>query len=352
MNKKQHTSRSKHMARLLSLPNELILAIFDQLPPIPRPRQKTLVALTATCKHIRPLAREQLLVQPVIDVHRVHLLVRIYLRYPELVNRATSLEFSVDQQKDVPFGEPNFFHTLKLVRDNACVEACHHFINTTSISERGKAEWKRNITQRYERVYVCILVVMLPKLKALLLGTALVSHFGIPASIFYMDEKRDDEYVCMAFAAMSSRLQCLETPLVWYKWPHRFPCSLQNLRRCTSLKHLTLPDTALMASVWQEMGEAIHNSVQLSHTHPANLNLKSRERLPKGLETLTLSIRDKYSTSNLAGAVGYLLDMTRIFKANPNMKMITFYFHRRSTAQHFRKEDMPLVITYARKIGV
>jgi hypothetical protein len=108
MNKKQHTSRSKHMARLLSLPNELILAIFDQLPPIPRPRQKTLVALTATCKHIRPLAREQLLVQPVIDVHRVHLLVRIYLRYPELVNRATSLEFSVDQQKDVPFGEPNF----------------------------------------------------------------------------------------------------------------------------------------------------------------------------------------------------------------------------------------------------
>jgi hypothetical protein len=130
-------------------------------------------------------------------------------------------------------------------------------------------------------VYVCILVVMLPKLKALLLGTALVSHFGILASLFYMDEKRDDEYVCKAFAAMSSRLQCFETPLVWYKWPRRFPCSLQSLRRCTSPKHLTLPDTALMASVWQEMGEAIHNSVQLGHTHPVNLNLKSREGLPK-----------------------------------------------------------------------
>jgi hypothetical protein len=352
MNKKQPTSRSKPTTRLLSLPNELILAIFDQLPPLPRPRQKTLLALTATCKHIRPLAREQLLVQPVSDVHHVHLLVQNYLRYPELVNRAISLEFSVDQQKNVALGEPNYFVTLKLVPDNACVEACHHFINTTSISERGKLEWIRDITRRYQRAYVCILLVMLPKLKALLLGTALVSHFGILANLFHMDGKHDNEYACEAFAALCPQLQCLETPLTWYKEPRRLPCSLQSLRRCTSLKHLTLPDTVLMDSLWQEMGEAIHNSVQLGQGYPANLNPKSRERLSESLETLTLSIRDKYSTSHFAGAVGYMLDVMRVFKTNPNLRMITFYFHHRSTAENFRKEDMLLVVTYATKIGV
>jgi hypothetical protein len=352
MNRKEHTPGPKYAARLLSLPNEVILAILNQLPPLPRPRQKTLLALTATCKRIRPLARDQLLVQPVIDVHHVHLLVQNYLRYPELVNRANSLEFSVDQQQVVPLGEPNFYLTLKLVPDKACVEACYHFIKTTAISQKGKSDWIRDISRRYQRAYVGILLVMLPNLKELLLGTALVSHFGILVSLFHMNDKHDNEYVREVFEAMTSQLQCLETPLIWYKEPRRFSCSLQNLRKCTSLKHLTLPDTALMASVWQEMREAMHKSAHLGQAYPANLNPEARERLPKSLETLTLSISHNNSTSTFAGAVGYLLDMIQIFRTNPNMRVLTFYFHHHSTAEHFRKEDLPLVAKYATVIGV
>jgi hypothetical protein len=340
------------MARLLSLPDEVILAILNQLPPLPRPRQKTLLALVATCKRIQPLARDQLLVQPVIDVHHVHLLVQNYLRYSELVNRANSLEFSVNQQQFVPLGEPYFYLRLKSVPNNACVEACHHFINTTSISQRSKSEWIRDISRRYQRAYVCILLVMLPNLKELLLGTALASHFAIMASLFHMDDQRDDEYVHEVFAAIASQLQYLETPLIWYKEPRQFPCSLQNLRKCTSLKHLTLPDTALMASVWQEMREAMHKSTHLGQAYPANLNPDARERLPKSLETLTLSISHNSSTSFLATSVGYLLDMMQRFKTNSNMRVITFYFQHRSTAEQFRNEDMLLVAKYATEIGV
>jgi hypothetical protein len=343
------SSEATRYAALLSLPDELILNIINQLPPLPRPRQKTLIALTATCRQLRRSATEILLLHPVVDVRNVHLLVRTYLQYPDLARQATGLEFTTRENATV--SEPSFLLSLS-VPGKPCAKACYGIINKTSMSARGKKEWRRQISWGYQDAYICVLLVMLPKLEELRCGTGVMSNLDILTHIFHMDDKHDSEYVRDAFATVSSRLQCLEIPLAWYEEPYSFPCSLQNLRGCSSLKHLTMPSEALVSSLWDDMIEAAYKFFHLGVMPPAHLNWESPEMLPKNLETLTLSIRHKYQATALSVALCHLLCTMLVFKSCPKMRRITLYFHHRSTANIFQKESMPILNGPATGLGV
>jgi hypothetical protein len=343
------SSEATHYAALLSLPDELILNIINQLPPLPRPRQRTLIALTAICRQIRRSATEMLLLHPIVDVRNVHLLVRTYLQYPELARQATGLEFTTRENATV--SEP-FFLLSRSVPGKLYAKACYGIINKTSISARGKKDWRRKISWGYQDAYICILLVMLPKLKELHYGTGVMNNLDILTHIFHMDDRRDNEYVREAFATVSSRLQCLETPMTWYKEPPSFPCSLQNLRGCSSLKHLTMPSEALVFSFWFGLREAAYKLILFRPMPPASLDRESHGRLPKNIETLTLSIRHKCQTRALHAALRHLLGRMLAFKLCPKMRRITLYFHHQSTADEFRKERMPIFNGPATELGV
>jgi hypothetical protein len=343
------SSEATHYAALLSLPDELILNIINQLPPLPRPRQKTPIALTATCRQIRRAATEILLLHPVVDVRNVHLLVRTYVQYPELARQATGLEFTTRENATV--SEPSFLLS-RSVPGKPYAKACYSIINKTSISARGKKDWRRKISWGYQDAYICILLVMLPKLKELHYGTGVMNNLDILTHIFHMDDRRDNEYVREAFATVSSRLQCLETPLTWYEEPYSLPCSLQNLRGCSLLKHLTIPSEALVSSLWHDVMGAAYKYFHLGLMPPAHLDRESREMLPKNLETLTLSIRHKYQATALYAALCHLIGTMLVFKSCPKMRRITLYFHHWSTADIFRKESMPTLNSPAVGMGV
>jgi hypothetical protein len=100
------------------------------------------------------------------------------------------------------------------------------------------------------------------------------------------------------------------------------------------------------------MMEAAYKFFHLGLMPPALLYGDSRERLPKNLETLTLSIRHKYEATALYAVLCHLLGMMLVFKLCPKMRRITLYFHHRSTANIFRKESMLILNGPATVLGV
>jgi hypothetical protein len=52
-----------------------------------------------TCKHLLPVAKETLLIEPCVQLHRIHALNHQYKKHPELASKVTTLEVRANDQE-------------------------------------------------------------------------------------------------------------------------------------------------------------------------------------------------------------------------------------------------------------
>jgi hypothetical protein len=74
---------SQRKPAMLSLPTELLLDIAKAVSGSPRVRNCVLCQLSLVCKHLKPIAREVLLLEPALHLFHVPSLVSQLLKHPK-----------------------------------------------------------------------------------------------------------------------------------------------------------------------------------------------------------------------------------------------------------------------------
>ncbi|KAF2646512.1 hypothetical protein P280DRAFT_544860 [Massarina eburnea CBS 473.64] len=272
---------------ILRLPDEILLRISARLVnPFQNVRAEKLLEEGPTdyyhdlnnvallCRRLSSIVREVMLADPVVPFTKLDRLVRVYLEYPELAPKTHSLEVvcgfkeSLNQKGD-HHGWPNMVSGFK--------DECIDTIRKQTMDEKHKSDWISDLDgwkDDYEASrgsdqivadfeaqdpYFGLLLVLLPNLQRLLLGT--LNTTRIPAlmdllwecqptvlsgNMSVTHEAWHHGYLMDAFLTAAPRLKQLETPLHWtnhgftMKSYHNTP-DIKMLHPFSKLQSLTIP---------------------------------------------------------------------------------------------------------------
>ncbi|KAF2797180.1 hypothetical protein K505DRAFT_322742 [Melanomma pulvis-pyrius CBS 109.77] len=179
---------------ILTVPDEILLAILFRIQGLPRDKTKDLISLSIVCKRFRQVALDQLLLNPSVQLWNVPGLVRMYFKHPRLAAKVRALEIKTPIEA-LRLGQPieaedlaeagYFFAAPKL--DAGLIRSCNLFIERFDITTENKHQWVEHLQKDRDYVYAfqALLVVMLPNLKNVFLGFNALSNYPILGSVSF-----------------------------------------------------------------------------------------------------------------------------------------------------------------------
>ncbi|KAF2660294.1 hypothetical protein K491DRAFT_711801 [Lophiostoma macrostomum CBS 122681] len=211
---------------ILRLPDEILLCIITRLR-IDRKygdeeRNKHVFSVMLVCRQFHPIAQEVLLAQPFVRLLDVRGLVRMYVKYPQLAAAVSTLEVTatrnVVKSRDPEDGSLYDFHAV----GQEFEEACQGIIDQQRLSDATKEDWNDALEIGSTHAFMGLLLVLLPNLKCLLLGTARLHELPILGSIldtshhfFDIIEAEALTYSREVMRLVAPRIQELELPRCW-----------------------------------------------------------------------------------------------------------------------------------------
>ncbi|KAF2786282.1 hypothetical protein K505DRAFT_399473 [Melanomma pulvis-pyrius CBS 109.77] len=169
------------MPPVFQLPDELLLKVLQQLPGLPRARQRDILNTSLTSKRLRPIAIEVLLVHPVIHLSRVAQLAHLYFRNPNLIPRVRTVELMSATVKT----NPDFVtKNMRLIDgmeylDREYQQFWGHLIDGCTTTASSRAHWARDLENFDCAAYLGLLLAMLPNMSELLLGPNFLHYYPI-----------------------------------------------------------------------------------------------------------------------------------------------------------------------------
>jgi hypothetical protein len=297
---------------LSTLPEKLLSIIINHVSELPKHRRKDLLALTLTNKLLGRLAFDALLTQPVVHIYNVHRLVRLCFKQPHVAHRVTTLEILTHIRQGLQSPNNPEFHDRSapstfaptLSQESPLERRCLKLIEDTPVPTASKAQWIHDLHHNHQAAFMCILLVLLPNLRTLYLGTCGVCYFPFLKGMFYPDwdprYRRADEqmlaefgfpswdhpYPSEVFDFIAPRLQDLELPVAWADTLSYTPPSLSRMSVFSSLRHLRVSHDALSEAnlfYWRDGSisrSGVYNGMAI---------------LPESLETLTVDMAKLYA---------------------------------------------------------
>ncbi|KAF2651926.1 hypothetical protein K491DRAFT_719416 [Lophiostoma macrostomum CBS 122681] len=245
---------------LLNFAEELLVEIFKGTGSRPYDRQKHLRTLSLVCQKFHRISAGMLLTSPCVHLYKTHELIRTYFDYPELAERAHTLELvnmSFTSRSDKPLGFTELYDLKsKLVLDSGLKAQCVEFIRSKKIM--SKVIWIQNLDDDSLSACMAILLALLPNLRALYMGANSINEypfFGAFTERRVMSieryEKRHPKmdlsillwphiYFDDIFEAVWSKLHTLELPCDWNTSRSADRYWKRHMRRM-SLRQLALP---------------------------------------------------------------------------------------------------------------
>lgn len=319
---------------LLQLPTELLLAIVEQLPALPKDRRKELVKLTRVCRSLRPLAQELLQTKPLVHADKARGLVRAYFKHPVLAAKARTLEllspkasFHIEKSKgDPPKTKIGRLPGMTKGETTLFQRSCSTLTTRLELPLPLELSLTADLARHEPNAYLALLLGMMPNLQELLLGSKQYQsglgafHPLFDGALHPTSEQTQTTYLGTILARLAPRLRRLELPAEYVFGIETDRLSaVFDLRRCSALTHVTLPQEALM------------------QTNPAQGAMTPRpwEKLPTSLQGLTIAVDSCYALEALG-------DHLKPAKAIlPKLSRIEIYANMQPPAK-YNKDTYPL----------
>jgi hypothetical protein len=145
-------------ATILSLPNEILLAIVDTISgDFSRERQRFLLTMSLTNRKFSDFARELLLSRPVVNIYNTRPLVEAYVRYPKIAAKVHVLEF---HSSPVVWGRIDLAESTSRTRPTQDLLPLYRLIIGNSGVE-DKYTWLKALEEGSCEAYLGVLMTML-----------------------------------------------------------------------------------------------------------------------------------------------------------------------------------------------
>ena len=343
------------MANILDLPSELLLRIAALLRERHPYKNKTLLSLSLASKRFADVVREELLGSPAFHFWKVGHVVKMYYKYPFLINKVRTIEihsFGVDEGISKMEGYRSTLNGIPLNYMSHRSPATppeldvdfHSYCWTKILSfhnmpKQSKDTWLRALSDNYHyrNAFFALLLVTLPYVEEILLGPTVLYYFPMFESILqpYSLAMRDETpvpagwnqpYLVDVFDKIIPRLQSLELPNVWSLgkekgWyqqelitygpdPEYELFGLRSMHRFSSLRRLVVPHDALMGIMFETR----------SNRKPMLSMEQVSKSLPPRLEHLIITGMDNWTVRYIVKIVENKIQHF------PALQRITAYF--------------------------
>lgn len=257
------SAESSEPSFIEGLPDDLLMAIFDQCYQRPVYRQRNLLNIARVSSRFAPIAQERLLAQPYLQVDHIDQLMLAYKRRPVIAAKVTTLELAIR------------------LTEASC--SCH---------QQGPTIFEKSLQQ------VAELFKLLPQLHTILLGSSYLKStlslqmllLGPDRLLCGMHGKLLKNTACaeasgnsQAYAQVKQRLRVLELPIEWRNYGpfanHEAYETEWDLSDYTSFKELVTPQQALFRGDYP--------------------NIRFLGTLPQSLEKLTVTTAENLSLVDL-----------------------------------------------------
>jgi hypothetical protein len=207
--------------------------ILLQIVALPEDKQRALKHVMLTCKQLLPVAKETLLIEPCVQLHRIHALNHRYKKHPELASKVTTLELRANDQEGCVCTHQNGIIAYSALRGFSALIRLLPNLTTLLLG----ANQLKDITPLH--------FLLAPR------GSLFCPHHGFTAP-------RHPHPIATLpshfYPAIASRITSLELPVVWtQQWnKDHYTNSVDvswQLRGFTSLKHLSLPYPAFYGAI-------------------------------------------------------------------------------------------------------
>ncbi|KAF2732594.1 hypothetical protein EJ04DRAFT_525181 [Polyplosphaeria fusca] len=211
---------------ILRLPNELLFKIAASIKG--PDRQKTLLGLALNCKHLRPIAQEELCGMPSLSIDRVPSLVSLLVEFPGLSNKIESLKFldylyRLYDLENTPGGP----YTSKDI-----ISWCSVIVKSVNLDSEMTNEWMSDLMAGSSLAFTMVMLAATPQL-----GNLTIAWY--PGKI--LTDYNNPDYVAPVLKASFANIESLaiHANRGWAITKEYDPRI--RLDAFTSLKHLHVP---------------------------------------------------------------------------------------------------------------
>ena len=295
-------------ATLIDLPDELLLQVMHGLPTIPHSRRGDLSSLSLTCKRIRPVTLEPLLISPIVHLYKIPSLLKLYFARPDLAAKVSTLELTTQCMCEDPgeVGTQSCVEDLKCNRpivEGEFLKDCTNAIEGFATTPERKQECLIDLQgDDYPHAALAILLATLPRLEELLLGTSSLKHMLFLRSTLHPDRNKCSQgeiactqpswmrgYIDDIMAQVAPRLQSLELPFTWSACGLHDAFGVRSLTAFTSLKHLTLPHKAAIVEYSHDYTQFVPDTLEVLTIFLQDIRYRSSRAITDLLRALALA---------------------------------------------------------------
>jgi hypothetical protein len=243
---------------LLALPNEILLIILDNFSDPPRICRRELINTSLTCRQLRALCAEQLLLAPIAYPWNMQLLVKAYLQNPRIARKVRTVEFIGFESRtlqswarlDTCFKIPE----AKLYNCATIVKG------STMLPSMAMNDWLEDAKKGLWHAHFTTLLAMLPSLENLLLG--LNTHSSVP----WLFDDAKPHYLQLALRHIAAKARTVELPLIGSTWGTGVDfSSFPNIRKLSvslpKILTFVFPRLYSAGSTWPRFPGTLHSLV-------------------------------------------------------------------------------------------
>jgi hypothetical protein len=300
---------------LLCIPTEILLQVAKEVGGSSRERNYTFRSLSLTCRGLRVIGQEALLIRPATNLYKIRRLVSQLFHNQHLIQRITSLEvttFSIHKPKERrhwDLVEYNAAQKRKI--GGALLQQCRDVIHGSGFKEAKM--WLKDLRRddRTMAMLGILLFVLRHTVKELYFGPSMLGC--LPLFDDFVDMSREEEppsYHCETLGLPQTQLyllrimrmyypviEALELPSFWHPFTKTF-----SLPQFSKLQSLTLPGKALHSHFGHPRFDEKFNAHKITHLRIVNASAQIRTFLANHLHYFKrLRQLDVYYVRNNSG---------------------------------------------------